>query len=59
VSLQTIALRQRVLQMDARNLVYGMFGHVDAGVLQQKSTGFLDFGTGFKNPNFAEIGKAD
>ena len=26
--------------------------------LEQKSTGFLDFGTGFKNPNFAAIAEA-
>lgn len=26
--------------------------------LEQKSTGFLDFGTGFKNPNFANLAEA-
>jgi pyruvate dehydrogenase (quinone) len=26
--------------------------------LEQRSTGFLDFGTGFKNPNFADVAEA-
>jgi pyruvate dehydrogenase (quinone) len=33
----------------------GSLGFVE---LEQKSTGFLDFGTGFKNPNFAAMAEA-
>ncbi len=33
----------------------GTLGFVE---LEQKSTGFLDFGTGFKNPNFAAMAEA-
>ncbi|MDB5976569.1 MAG: poxB, partial [Nevskia sp.] len=33
----------------------GALGFIE---LEQKSTGFLDFGTGFKNPNFAAMAEA-
>jgi pyruvate dehydrogenase (quinone) len=33
----------------------GALGFIE---LEQKSTGFLDFGTGFKNPNFATMAEA-
>jgi pyruvate dehydrogenase (quinone) len=33
----------------------GTLGFVE---LEQKSTGFIDFGTGFKNPNFAKMAEA-
>jgi pyruvate dehydrogenase (quinone) len=33
----------------------GSLGFVE---LEQKSTGFIDFGTGFKNPNFAAMAEA-
>src|SRR3979490_1454118 len=33
----------------------GALGFIE---LEQKSTGFLDFGTGFKNPNFAAVAEA-
>ena len=33
----------------------GALGFIE---LEQKSTGFLDFGTAFKNPNFAAMAEA-
>jgi pyruvate dehydrogenase (quinone) len=45
------------LELPVKVVVFnnGALGFIE---LEQKSTGFLDFGTGFKNPNFATMAEA-
>jgi pyruvate dehydrogenase (quinone) len=45
------------LELPVKVIVFnnGALGFIE---LEQKSTGFLDFGTGFKNPNFAAMAEA-
>ena len=45
------------LELPVKVVVFnnGALGFIE---LEQKSTGFLDFGTGFKNPNFAAMAEA-
>jgi pyruvate dehydrogenase (quinone) len=45
------------LELPVKIVVFnnGALGFIE---LEQKSTGFLDFGTGFKNPNFAAMAEA-
>src|SRR4029077_15803128 len=50
-----ISLAQLKLPVKVVVFNNGTLGFVE---LEQKSTGFLDFGVGFENPNFAAMAKA-